>query len=153
MTTSSRAEVWNSNTYNPSTGLVKIDTVKETILSTLNSINITLAGAILANISVILTENLTDANVIIRRAILDSGGAIVNSPVILFDGNVDDWSILQDAEQGASLIELSVTSHWAQFEKTAGRRANHSENQEFNPGDGGFEYADQIITELTWGRV
>ena len=46
-----------------------------------------------------------------------------------------------------------MASHWADFEKKAGRFSNNNSQQYFFSGDVGFEYAANTVKDLKWGRA
>ena len=65
---------------------------------------------------------------------------------------VANFAVSENPER-TSTITWTVTSEWADFERVGGRRANHQEQQVFFSGDMGFEFIDQIVKDLKWGRA
>jgi len=41
---------------------------------------------------------------------------------------------------------------WSDFERTAGRRTNDNDQQVYYPGDRGFQFADDALKDIKWGR-
>jgi hypothetical protein len=112
---------------------------------------INLSGVEQSFISILLGENYIDKEVIISRAILNSSGAIIGTPIALYNGRIDGFSIKDDNK--TSQINLSTASHWSDFEKESGRRTNHNSQQIYFAGDKGFEFASSAVKDIKWGRA
>ncbi|MFQ5510039.1 MAG: hypothetical protein ACE5FN_12010 [Leptospirillia bacterium] len=145
--------VWGGNIYLADGNLMDIPTVTEEADLRVGSVTVSLTGVAQANIATALLEPSTDRQVVIRTGCLDAADALIADPVVVFDGRIDGWSIREDPEGGTSVVEWTVASHWADFEKTAGRRTNHEDQQTFFPGDDGFKFAPEIIRDIRWGRA
>jgi hypothetical protein len=52
-----------------------------------------------------------------------------------------------------SIIDLACASHWADFERKAGRLTNINSQQYFFPADTGFRYAANSIKDIKWGKA
>ena len=143
--------VYASNTYNSSSHLLSMADVNETADAQIGTFTINLSGVDQAFISILLSESNIDREVIISRAILNSSGAIIGTPIPLYNGRVDGFSIKDD--NTTSQINLSTASHWSDFEKESGRRTNYNSQQIFFPGDKGFEFASSAVKDIKWGRV
>jgi len=151
LTTWSRSIVYGGNTYLPGIGILKISSIKETANVQLNSLNITLSGANLSNVSVALSENYINRKVTILRAILDSQPQVIASP-IQHDYYVTNFSFQEDPSEGTASLTWALASHWADFERVAGRRSNNEDQQYYYPGDKGLEYSGDKVVDLKWGR-
>lgn len=109
----------------------------------------------------------TDGNLKIKALTTDSAGyvtkisvvrlgytgGLVTDPLLIFDGRIDAPVIEEDPDSGKSTLSIKCSDHWADFERIAGRRTNHSDQQLFYPGDKGFEFADQSVKSIKWGRA
>jgi len=78
--------------------------------------------------------------------------AIISDPVLIFEGRMDEPGIEENPEDGSCVVTVSATNIWVDFERKAGRHTNHEEQQIFFPGDLGFQYASEIVKDITWGR-
>lgn len=132
--------------------------IEETLDITNPTINIILTGANSADISLPLTENFNNTRAVIRRGFFDSSGEttdsnIIANPFILFDGRIDSYSISDDPSSGDSSVTWKVSSHWADWDKIAGRKCNNQNAQSFFPSEKGFSHCYDQIGEKTWGKV
>jgi hypothetical protein len=103
-------------------------------------------------IALVLNNDYIDRRVVLYRALLNDNLAIDTNQVWqYFDGRISDFSI-RETDNTAQLT-LSVSSQFADYEKTAGRRTNNESQQRFFSTDVGMEFAPQIQTDIKWGRV
>lgn len=151
LTNSYKDVAWNGNTY-LSTGLLSMSAVTEDTELSAGSINVTLSGVDQDNISTALTEDFINDRVLIYRGFFNDATVIVD-PVLIFDGRIDSFDMPEDVTSGTSNLIWSVLSHWADFEKIAGRRTNHNDQIRYYPNDKGFEFASEIIKDIKWGRA
>ena len=77
--------------------------------------------------------------------------ALISDPFLLFYGTVNNYKIT-DSTTKASL-NLTVTSHWANFSKTNGRTTTDNSQQRFFSSDKGMEFSALTIKDIKWGRV
>jgi len=77
--------------------------------------------------------------------------AIITDPVIIYDGRMAGFKVTES--ETASLVTVEVASHWADFDKTAGRRTNTHSQQLHFPNDTGFQFAGDAINDFLWGRT
>jgi len=141
---------YSGNNYNSSAHLLSMTDVNETPDVQVGTFTINLSGVEQSFISILLGENYIDKEVIISRAILNSSGAIIGTPIALYNGRIDGFSIKDDNK--TSQINLSTASHWSDFEKESGRRTNHNSQQIYFAGDKGFEFASSAVKDIAWGR-
>ena len=140
-----------SRTYLASDFLMGFSDVSELTDITKASVKLTLSGANLTYISVVLNENITNAPVTIYRGLLDSSNAVIADPFHLYSGNIESFSISEDTK--SSSIELSVASHWSDFNRKNGRKTNLASTQRFFSTDVGMEFASELTTEIKWGKA
>lgn len=122
------------------------------------SVEITLTGANAADISLALTENFNNEQVVIRRGFFDSSGNtsdanIIAAPFIVFDGRVDSFSIADNPLEGESAVSWKISSHWADWDKIAGRKCNNQNAKLYFPSEEGFSHCYDQIGQKTWGRI
>lgn len=140
-----------SQTWSASDHFLGISEAVETSELRINSLTIQLAGAEQTYISQFLNNDYHDIRTRVWFAFLDSSDAVIGDPILTFDGRISDF-ILAESEERVT-IEISVASHWANFEATNGRRTNHNSQQLHFAGDDGFEYAADTVDDIKWGRA
>jgi hypothetical protein len=117
---------------------------------TKSSLSISLSGADQTFISLVLSENITNDEVNIYRAFLNDSNAIIDHPFLLYKGNIESFEI-QESEK-SSIVNLSVVSHWADFEKKNGRKTNPTSQKRFFSTDVGMDFASQNVLDIKWGK-
>ena len=140
-----------SRNYLSNGHLRRITGVNETNRPTKNTLSISLSGVEQTYVSVALNENIINDNVFVYRGYLDSNNALISDPFLLFYGTIDEYKI-SDNTTTANLI-LSITSHWGNFSKTAGRTTTDNSQQRFFSSDKGMEFAALTVRDIKWGRV
>jgi hypothetical protein len=130
-------------------GFSNIEEASEIIVS---SVTLSLGGIDQAWVSRVLNKAYIDRVVKIYTAFLDDAQALVIDPVLIFDGRMDTPTISEDPDSGKSSVSVSATNAWVDFSRKTGRHTNHEEQQIHFPGDKGFEFASEIVRDLTWGR-
>lgn len=116
----------------------------------INSVTITLGGIRDGDLALFLENQYLDQPVKIFRVWYTSEGAMIDDPVMIFDGRIDKPVISDDPENGIT-IGCSASSQWVDYERRAGRHTNPSEQTYFFPGDTGFKFANIAIKDLKWG--
>jgi hypothetical protein len=116
----------------------------------INQVTITLGGIRDGDLALFLDNQYLDQPVKIFRVWYTGSGAMIDDPVMIFDGRIDKPVISDDPENGIT-IGCSASSQWVDYERRAGRHTNPSEQQFFFPGDTGFKFANIAIKDLKWG--
>lgn len=147
-----------TETFLSNARLQAISSVDESIDVENPSITITLTGANAADISLPFTESYSDRRVVVRRGFYDTSGQtqdanIIVQPFIIWDGRVDSWGIVDDPTAGESTVSWKINSHWADWEKVAGRKCNNQDAQLYYPTEEGFNFTYAQIGDVLWGRV
>ena len=140
----------SSVTYTSSDFIIGVSDFTEEIDVTKSSLTISLSGADQTFISTVLNENVTNDEVTIFRGLLDSSNAIIADPFLLYKGNIENFAINENTK--SSVVNLSVVSHWADFEKKNGRKTNNTSQQRFFSTDVGMDFASQTVLDIKWGR-
>ena len=140
----------SSKTYSASAFLITVPTFTEETDVTKTTVNVALSGANTTFISTVLNENIVNDTVDIFRGFLNSSNAVIADPILLYSGNVDTFQI--EETETSSTVNLSVVSHWADFEKKSGRQTNNNSQQRFFSTDVGMDFASQTVLDIKWGR-
>ena len=143
---------YNSNTYLPTGDFLSFSEIRERDNLDAGNISITLSGVNTTNIGQALSGGYLDRKVIITRAFVDSTYTIIPDPSVIFDGNIISFEVREDINAGTSILTWKAASMWSDFERTAGRRTNDNDQQVYYPGDRGFQFADDALKDIKWGR-
>lgn len=141
----------SSVTYNASDFILGMSNFTEETDITKTSLTISLSGADQTFISTVLNENVVNDAVSIYRGFLDSSNSLIADPFLLYDGQIDSFSISES--QNSSTVVLAVVSHWADFEKTSGRKTNNNSQQRFFSADVGMDFSSETVQDIKWGRA
>ena len=141
---------YNANTYTASSVLLGVSDVSESSDVAVDSITVVFTGADQTIISLLLNNDYMDKEAEIYKGFLDSSQQLIADPFLLFKGRIESFAIDEDAN--SSQVSISIASHWADFDKTKGRKTNTNSQQLFYSGDVGFDYASQVIQGIKWGR-
>ena len=141
----------SSITYNASDFILGMSNFTEETDITKTSLTLTLSGAEQSFISTALNENVINDNVTIYRGLLDVNNALIADPFLFYKGQIDTFKI--EERLNSSYISFSIVSHWADFEKEAGRKTNNISQQRFFSGDVGMEFSSETVQDIKWGRA
>ena len=144
--------VWNGHTYSDTEGWLSMDTPGETFNLEVSQLSLSLSGTELAELSILLTENFTDVQCLIRRAFIQPGSSpiVISDPVIIWDGRIDSWDFQEEPSSGKSVVTIRTSNHWVDFTRVSGRRTNDADQQTFYSGDLGMQYSDQFSQPIKW---
>jgi hypothetical protein len=100
----------------------------------------------------VLNNAYIDRRVVLYRAILTENFAVDSAKVFqYFDGRINDFNISETQEEAT--MSLSVSSQFADYERTNGRRTNSTSQQKYFAADVGMDFSPQIQTDIKWGRT
>ncbi len=142
---------WGGNTYQSDGTLLRLDGRAATGEISANTYKIELDNANRAALSIYGNGNYLGLPVSIHYALLDSDGQLIPDPVEHFAGIFDGWSVKETTT--SSKVLVTAKSHWAAFERKAGRFTNQSSQQEINPNDTFFNSAHEDKAIYKWGNV
>jgi hypothetical protein len=140
----------SSVTYNASDFILGLSNFSEETELSKSSIGLNLSGADTTFISTVLNENVINDNVDIYRAFLDSSSSVIADPFLLYKGKIDEFNIQETDTE--SVVNLSIVSHWADFEKKNGRKTNNTSQQRFFSADVGMDFSSETVLDIKWGR-
>ena len=141
----------SSVTYSASDFVMGISNHNEQTDLSKSSLELTLSGADQTFISLVLNENVTNDTVNIFRGFLNDSNALIADPFLLYKGHIESFGI-QESENG-STVNLSIVSHWADFEKKNGRKTNNVSQQRFFSADVGMNFSSQTVLDIKWGKA
>lgn len=141
---------YDSNTYLGVGNLGSIDLPEEKADLSAHQVQVALSGVASSNISRALAGNYQGRAAKIWRAYLDSSHAVIDDPVLEFDGTIDTMNITYGAQ---AVVAVRLTSELAKWERANILRYSNADQQQLYAGDEGFEFAEQMVDkELVWGQ-
>jgi hypothetical protein len=140
----------SSVTYSSSSFIMGISNFTEETDISKQSLDLTLSGADQTFISTCLNENVVNDAVTIFRGLLADDNSIIADPFLLYAGNIESFSVNESDTD--SVVNLTVVSHWADFDKKNGRKTNNTSQQRFFSTDVGMNFSSQTVQDVKWGR-
>lgn len=140
--------VYDSNTYEAGGSFLQVDSITETGQLQVDEINIGFSNITDQVRSLVQSGAFTDKTVEIYLAYFDSNEAIVGA-INFFTGQIRNVSIQENLDN--STLNLTVASHWANWNLTKGRHFTDESQQNFSSGDKGMEFATQVKEDVRWG--
>jgi hypothetical protein len=140
----------NTITYDASSYILQVGDASETGDIRVNSMDLVLSAVERSYVSLLLTSDYINKQVLVQRACLDQNDNIIGDPITYFDGRIVSYEIEDSGTD--SKINLEIASHWQDFDKVQNRKTNTKSQQFYFPNDRGFSYASSTITNLKWGR-
>lgn len=144
--------VFDSDTYLCTRGMLGVSDITEENEIKIETVDISLSGVSTENVKLFLDFDYIDRRVLIRRAVIDSQYKIVGSPILVFDGRLDQPRLTEDFEGRSAVLSVTATSHWMDFEAAEGRHTNDTEQQILFTGDNFFAKASDTQKDVKWGR-
>jgi hypothetical protein len=144
--------LWDGETWLANGLLLDLDEPKYTSELRINEITLALSGADQTTIAQFLATSQYNRRVIVWRAYLGDDGQPIDDPIRLGDWRISGWSF-DDSTNSESIMAVKLSSEFADWEKTRGRRTTESSQQRFYPNDRGFEFASSVSKQQKWGGV
>lgn len=141
---------YDGNTFDAASHFLSLDSTQETQDLRIGSMTINISGVDQAYLSIFLSQEYINRRCQIWLAILSDSGAIVGDPIKTFDGQITGYSLQESRD--SCVINMKVASHWADFDRTAGRITNNTSQQQYFSGDTGFRFAAKIRRDIKWGK-
>ena len=140
---------YNSNSYEAGGSFLTVDSTTETGQLQVNEINLGFSNITDQVRSLVQDGEFTDKKVEIYLAYFDSNENIVGA-INYFTGQIRNVSIQENIDD--SILNMTVASHWANWNLTKGRHYTDESQQSFSTGDKGFEFATQTKDDVRWGK-
>lgn len=114
-------------------------------------VDLTFTAVDTTTVALLINNNYMNKRVVIYRAVLDSDYSFTSNDVFtVFDGTIMNYSIRES--EGTATVTMTVSSQFADFERTNGRKTNPaSQNVHFST-DKGMDFSTQIVKDIKWGR-
>ena len=141
-----------ADTYLCTRGMLGVSDITEENEIKIETVDISLSGVSTENVKLFLDYDYIDRRVLIRRAVIDHEYNIVGSPILVFDGRLDQPRLTEDFEGRSAILSVTATSHWMDFEAAEGRHTNDTEQQILFTGDNFFANASDTQKDVKWGR-
>jgi len=141
---------FDSNTYASSSVYLGSSEASESSEVAVNNLVVNFSGADQVIISLFLQNEYMDKRAWVYRGFLNDSQELISEPFLLFDGRIENLNI--EENETTSNVNISIASHWADFDKIKGRRTNTNSQRLHFSSDKGFDYASQTAKEIKWGR-
>jgi len=143
--------VWNGQTWTGAGQLLALGTLSETSEIVASGTTVSLSGVPASIVSACITDARQGLPGRVWLGTLDTAGAVIASPVLVFAGRLDVPDIIDGATEctvsityESRLIDLQTPREW---------RWTHESQQALYPDDMGFEFVTSIQSvEVKWGR-
>lgn len=152
VTDAPRDITYNSNTYTSLGQFLGISDISEEEELKIESIDITLSAIDTDLVKLFLDYDYIDRRVLAHRVVVDSGSNFIGTPILVFDGRLDQPRLVEDFESRTATLAISASSHWSDFEAVGGRHTNDTEHQILYPGDGFFGPSSETQKDVKWGK-
>jgi hypothetical protein len=139
---------YDSNSYEAGGSFLSVDKTTETGQLQVNEINLGFSNITDQVRSLVQDGSFTDKTVDIYLAYFNTDETIVGA-INYFTGQIRNVSIQEDIE--SSVLNMTVASHWANWNLTKGRHYSDESQQTFSTGDKGMEFATQVKENVRWG--
>ena len=139
---------YDSNSYQAGGSFLSIDSTTETGQLQVNEINLGFSNITDQVRSLVQDGAFTDKTVDIYLAYFNSDETIVGA-INYFTGQIRNVVIAETIE--SSILNMTVASHWANWNLTMGRHYSDESQQTFSSGDKGLEFATQVKEDVRWG--
>jgi|TARA_S200002703_G_scaffold98740_1_gene85390 hypothetical protein len=144
-----------TNTYSAQGEFISYTAIDETFDVVVGKFQITLSGLPSGYIDKFIGKNVEGQRIVVYKAFMDLNAfTIIQSPILMYDGTIYNVAIQEN--QNTCTIGLDITSQFADFERTAGRKTNNWSNWYFQDAkyDTAMEKTGYVgNTEFLWGRT
>ena len=140
---------YDSNSYEAGGSFLSVDSITETGQLQVDEINLGFSNVTDQVRSLVQDGAFTDKTVDIYIAYFNSDETIVGA-INYFTGQIRNVAITESIDN--STLNMTVASHWANWNLTKGRHFSDESQQSFSTGDKGMEFATQVKEDVRWGR-
>ena len=153
LTTAPNDVVYKSDIYVSGGHTIALDGIGATNDISANTYTITLDNADQTALGIYGNGNYIGSDVTVFMGLLNDNGSLIvdgsgDGPFEIYKGVFDGWGINETLTR--STIKVKVKSHWAAFNRKAGRFTNSASQQEIYPTDTFFEYAHEDVKDMRW---
>lgn len=138
---------YNGNTYQALGNFLGFSDIQENTQMQIAEVTVTLTGLRQADFGYFVGVNFIDRPIRIFRQVWNDQSGVVGTFKI-FEGRLKNAAVEDDGEQ--LTIGGTAANQFIDFERIAGRRTNDDEQQFFYPGDRFFEFAKEVLKEISW---
>ena len=139
---------YDSNSYEAGGSFLSVDSTTETGQLQVDEINLGFSNITNEVRSLVQDGAFTDKTVEIYIAYFNENETIVGA-INFFTGQIRNVSIQESIDN--SILNMTIASHWANWNLTKGRHYSDESQQSFSTGDKGFEFATQVKSDVRWG--
>lgn len=139
---------YDSNSYEAGGSFLSVDSITETGQLQVDEINLGFSNVTDQVRSLVQNGAFTDKTVDIYLAYFNDDETIVGA-INYFTGQIRNIGINENLNE--STLQMTVASHWANWNLTKGRHFSDESQQSFSTGDKGFEFATQVKADVRWG--
>lgn len=150
-TDSYRPIAWGGNTYAADGQALDFQGLHETSDPQISTATVALSGCDQTWLANVLSHQYLGRRLVIYEFFLDSAGALVADPNIIFDGTMDAPTIDEDPGSNQCTVSLSAASVESDILRLPGRHTNDAEQQVYFPGDTGFRWMANTNKQVVWG--
>ena len=140
---------YDSNSYQAGGSFLTVDSITETGQLQVNEINLGFSNVTDQVRSLVENGEFTDKTVDIYLAYFDANETIVGA-INYFTGQIRSVSINENIS--GTILNVTVASHWANWNLTKGIHFSDESQQAFSSGDRGMEFATQVKDDVRWGK-
>lgn len=140
---------YDSNSYQAGGSFLTVDSITETGQLQVNEINLGFSNVTDQVRSLVENGEFTDKTVDIHLAYFDASESIVGA-INYFTGQIRSVSINENLS--GTILNVTVASHWANWNLTKGIHFSDESQQAFSSGDRGMEFATQVKDDVRWGK-
>lgn len=149
---------WNSETWIGIGGVMLFDVVAETADEKSSGVQLSLSAVDQTIIAAILNNHFRGRSIKIWLAKLDSDGAVVADPLLIFSGFQNaGWRLSESRDDrggGTAEISTRAVSRTAELAQSRGIKSNLTSHQQFYPDDTFFQNVPNIAGKpVNWGRT
>ena len=147
---------YDGNTYDAQGSFLGVSETSENANLQITSISLTISALDIANVRDLCNSNQINQDVLIWRAFLDPtdnsliGDSAGDRAILIFKGKLTSYRIENSTD--TANITLEISSQFANFDRTTGRRTNQGNLQKEFANDFGFQYAHEGIQDIKWGK-
>jgi len=139
---------YDSNNYEAGGSFLTVDSITETGQLQVDEVNLGFSNITDAVRSLVQDGSFTDKTVEVYIAYFNSDETIVGA-INYFTGQIRSVTIDETIDN--SVLNMTVASHWANWNLTKGRHFSDESQQSFSTGDKGMEFATQVKSDVRWG--